>query len=113
MSQPRILAFAGSTRKDSYNKRLVRIAAQGAEAAGAKVTIIDLADFPMPLYDGDLEQSAGQPEHGVRLKKLLTESDGLLLASPEYNSSYSAVLKNSIDWVSRSVQGEPPLLAFR
>ena len=113
MSQPRILAFAGSTRKDSFNKKLVRIAAKGAEAAGALVTTIDLADFPMPIFDQDLEQSVGQPEHGLRLKKMLVESDGVLLSSPEYNSSYSGVLKNAIDRASRPAQGEPSLVAFQ
>jgi NAD(P)H-dependent FMN reductase len=113
MSQPRILAFAGSTRKDSYNKRLVRIAAQGAEAAGATVKYVELNYYPMPLFDEDLEKLSGQPESAQQLKKLMVESDGFLLASPEYNSSFSAVLKNTIDWVSRPVPGEPSLVAYR
>ena len=108
-----ILAFAGSTRKDSFNKKLVKIAAQGAKEAGAEVTVIDLRDFPMPLYDGDLEAVEGLPENALKLKALMRQQQGFLIASPEYNSGYSAVLKNSIDWVSRvSEQGERPLVAF-
>jgi chromate reductase, NAD(P)H dehydrogenase (quinone) len=98
---PRILALAGSTRRDSFNKRLVRIAARGAEAAGAEVTIIDLRDFPLPLFDEDLEREQGPPEAATRLKRLLVGHDGLLIASPEYNSSITAVLKNALDWASR------------
>lgn len=110
--EARILAFAGSTRRDSYNKRLARIAARGAESAGALVTLIDLADFPMPLFDEDLEAAQGPPEAALRFKTLLASHDGFLIASPEYNSSITAVLKNAIDWASRSAAGEPPLIAF-
>src|SRR6478672_201805 len=112
-NQPRILAFAGSLRKDSFNKKLVAIAAQGAREAGAEVTLIDLKDFPLPLFDQDLEAEQGMPENGKKLKKLFIDHDGLLIASPEYNSSFPAVLKNAIDWVSRPAPGEPSLLAFR
>ena len=101
MSQLHIVAFAGSTRKDSYNKVLVRLAAEMAEEAGARVTLLDLADFPAPLYDGDLESDSGLPEKAAEFKKLLDQADAFLIASPEYNSSISAVLKNSIDWASR------------
>ncbi len=112
-NQVNILAFAGSTRTDSFNKKLVKIAAQGAKEAGAEVTVIDLRDFSMPLYDGDLEAAQGLPENALKLKALMRQQQGFLIASPEYNSGYSAVLKNSIDWVSRvSEQGEPPLVAF-
>lgn len=113
MSQrPRILAFAGSTRKDSYNKKLLPIAAAGARAAGAEVTVIDLKDYPLPLYDGDLEQADGLPPNCQKLKTLFVEHDGLLIAAPEYNSSITGVLKNTIDWVSRPVPGQPPLVGF-
>lgn len=102
MTEPaKILAFAGSARKASWNKQLVALAADGARAAGAEVTLIDLADFPMPLYDGDLEADAGLPENAVKLRALFGAHDGLLIASPEYNSSISPLLKNVIDWVSR------------
>jgi chromate reductase len=110
---PKILAFAGSTRTDSYNKLLVKAAIQGAKAAGAEVTVIDLRDFSLPLYDGDLEEQSGLPENARRLKALFLSHQGLLIASPEYNSSISAVLKNAIDWVSRPVEGEVPLAGFR
>ena len=113
MTQTKLLAFAGSARKDSFNKRLVQIAAAGATAAGADVTVIDLKQFPMPLFDQDLEQEARVPEHAVRLKQLFVEHDGLLIAAPEYNSSITPLLKNSIDWVSRPAGDEPPLVAFR
>jgi chromate reductase, NAD(P)H dehydrogenase (quinone) len=111
--RPRILALAGSTRRDSYNKRLARLAALGAEAAGAEVTVIDLRDYALPLFDEDLEREQGPPEAAVRLKAQMVAHDGLLIASPEYNSSISAVLKNAIDWASRSAPGEPGLAAFR
>lgn len=110
---PRILAFAGSLRRESFNKRLVPIAAGAAQAAGASVTQIDLRDFPLPLFDQDFEAEQGMPENGQKLKKLFIEHNGLLLACPEYNSSVTAVLKNAIDWVSRPAPGEPPLVAFR
>ncbi len=108
----KILAFAGSTRRDSLNKKLVAYAAELAREQGAQVTLIDLRDFPMPLYDGDLEEKSGPPEAADRLLQLMKEHDGLLLSSPEYNSSITAVLKNAIDWVSRPREGEPPLVAF-
>jgi chromate reductase len=112
MSVPRILALAGSLRKDSYNKKLVQIAIQGARRAGADVTYIDLRDYPLPIYDGDLEAASGIPENGQKLKRLFIEHDGLLIASPEYNSSITGVLKNIIDWVSRPAPNEASLVAF-
>ena len=109
----KILAFAGSTRKDSFNKKLVKLAAKGAEDAGAEVTVIDLKDYPMPLYDGDDEAATGLPDKAKELKKMMQESDGFLIATPEYNSGYSAVLKNAFDWVSRkSDPAEAGLSAF-
>ena len=108
----RILAFAGSARNNSWNKKLVRIAAKGARAAGAEVTDLDLADYPMPIYDGDLEATEGQPANAKRLKTLMINSHGFLIASPEYNSGYSPLLKNTLDWVSRPTPEEPSLLAF-
>jgi NAD(P)H-dependent FMN reductase len=107
---PRILAFASSTRRESFNKKLVAVAAQGAREAGTEVTLIDLKDFPLPLFDQDLEAEQGMPENG---KKLFIDHDGLLIASPEHNSSFPAVLKNAVDWVSRPAPGEPSLAAFR
>jgi len=113
MMMPRILAFAGSLRRESSNKKLVAIAAHGAREAGAEVTLIDLKDFPLPLFDQDLEAAQGPPEAATILKKLFIDHDGLLIASPEYNSSFPAVLKNAIDWVSRPAPGEPSLVAFK
>jgi NAD(P)H-dependent FMN reductase len=111
--KPRILAFAGSLRRESFNKKLVPIAAKAARDAGADVTLIDLKDFPLPVFDQDLEAEQGMPDNGKKLKQLFIDHDGLLLACPEYNSSITAVLKNAIDWVSRPAPGEPSLVAFR
>lgn len=110
---PKILAFAGSTRQDSYNQRLVRAAAAGASGAGADVEVLDLRDFRLPVFDEDLERDQGPPPPAVALKARMAESDGFLIASPEYNSSVTAALKNTIDWVSRPAPGEAPLVAFR
>lgn len=109
---PRILGFAGSLREGSFNKMLARAACAGAEKAGAEVTFIDLRDFPLPIYDEDLEKAEGLPENAVNLKKVFLAHDGLLIASPEYNSSISAALKNTIDWVSRPEPDRPPLECF-
>jgi NAD(P)H-dependent FMN reductase len=106
---PKILAFAGSAREASYNKLLVKIAAEGARAVGAEVTYLDLRDLPIPLFDEDLEAKEGIPENARKLKELMMGHQGLLIASPEYNGSITAVLKNAIDWASRPLPGEPPL----
>lgn len=111
-AKPKILAFAGSTREGSFNKKLVKIAAEAARNADADVTLIDLRDYPMPLYDGDLEKAEGIPENGKKFMQLLIDHQGILIASPEYNSSISGVLKNAIDWASRPVPGMKPLAAF-
>lgn len=110
---PRVLAFAGSTRQASLNKKLVRVAAQAAERAGAQVTLIDLADYPLPIFDEDLEAAQGLPEHAIALKDLFKTHDALLIASPEYNGSITAVLKNTIDWITRPRQDEAPLECFK
>jgi chromate reductase, NAD(P)H dehydrogenase (quinone) len=99
--QPKILAFAGALRRESLNKKAVRLAAEGARAAGAEVTFIDLKDFPVPVYDGDIEAESGLPEAAVRLQELMLAHDGFLIASPEYNSGISSSLKTYIDWTSR------------
>lgn len=108
----KILAFAGSSRTDSFNKKLIAVAAAAARAAGGDVTLVELRDFPMPLYDGDLEAAQGLPEHAKRLKALMLSHDGLLLSCPEYNSSITGLLKNTIDWASRPAPGETPLQCF-
>src|SRR5262245_45037477 len=113
MTTPRILSFGGALRRDSFNQKLAAIAAQGAREAGAEVTLIALRDFPMPVFDGDLEDASGLPEGAKKLKALFREHHGLLIASPEYNSSISGALKNAIDWVSREeTDDEPPLSAL-
>lgn len=99
--QPKILAFAGALRRDSTNKKTVLAAVEGARAAGAEVTYIDLRDFPVPLYDGDLETAEGLPENVIRLQALMLAHDGFLISSPEYNSGISGTLKTYIDWTSR------------
>jgi len=113
MASPvKILAFAGSLRRESYNKKLVRVAAAGARAAGAEVTELDLRDLPLPVFDEDLEAAEGLPANGRRLKDLLLAHHGLLISAPEYNSSITAALKNAIDWASRPAPGEAPLACF-
>lgn len=113
MRKPRILAFSGSARRESFNQRLVEFAATNARAAGAEVTVINLRDFPMPIMNQDIEREEGPPENATKLKTLFIEHDGLLLAAPEYNSSITPLLKNALDWVSRRVGDEPPMVAYR
>lgn len=110
---PKILAFAGSSRRDSFNKKLVKVAAEGARLAGAEVTYLDFKDLPMPLFDEDLEAEAGIPENVKKFKDLMKAHQGLLIACPEYNSSITPLLKNAIDWASRPEPGEPGLICFR
>lgn len=107
---PRILVFAGSARRDSLNKTLARLAARHCNDLGAEASFIDLAEYPMPLYDGDIEAGDGPPENAFRLQTLIAGQDGLLIASPEYNNSLPALLKNTLDWVSRTprVRGANP-----
>lgn len=113
MSAPRILAFAGSARRESVNRKLLAVAAAEAHELGAEVTVAELADYAMPIYDGDLEEEHGLPDVVLRWKALFDEHDGLLIACPEYNSSITPLLKNAIDWASRKAEGESPLQAFR
>jgi len=109
----KILVFAGATREGSFNKKLAKLAAKAAGDAGADVTLIDLKDYPMPLYDGDDESASGLPPKALEFKKLVKEADGIIIASPEYNSGYSGVLKNAIDWASRPTEaGEGSAAAF-
>lgn len=97
----KILVFSGSIRTGSVNTALAKVAAQIAEQKGADVTLIDLASYPMPIYNGDLEESQGQPEQAKALHNLIASHDGMIITSPEYNGLPSALLKNTIDWVSR------------
>lgn len=109
----KLLAFSGSLRANSYNQAILDVAVQAAQEAGAKVTSVKLADHVAPLFSEDYEASNGMPEQAKALKQLMLEADGFLIASPEYNSSYSAALKNALDWASRMDEGEKPLQPFR
>ncbi|MFO1023049.1 MAG: NAD(P)H-dependent oxidoreductase [Planctomycetales bacterium] len=108
---PKILAFSGSLRAGSFNQTLIRIGVQGAAAAGAEVTVISLRDYPLPVFDQDIE-AREVPDNALKLLELFRMHDGLLIASPEYNSSVTAALKNAIDWVSRPLNGAPGLVGF-
>jgi chromate reductase len=103
----KILAFAGSARSGSFNRKLCAVA-----VAAAEVTHVELSDFPMPLYHGDEEAAQGLPENARRLRDLFLAHQGLLLACPEYNSSLTPLWKNTIDWVSRPAPGMPDLACF-
>lgn len=113
MPMPRLLAFAGSLRQQSYNRRLVRVLAAGTAAAGGSTTVIDLKDYALPLYDGDIE-AAGMPAPVRALQALFAQHDGLLIATPEYNGSLPALVKNTLDWVSRPLEdGSPGTITMR
>lgn len=113
MTKPKILAFAGSARSGSLNKRLISIAAHEARSAGAQVSLIDLRDFPMAIYDGDDEALAGVPTTALELRSLFASHDAVMVATPEYNGSVPALLKNALDWCSRPTQGQDGLAPFR
>lgn len=105
---PRILAFAGSARRESLNRKLLAVVVGATRAAGGEVTLIDLNDFPLPLYHGDLEEAEGMPANALKLVELITRHQALLIASPEYNSLITPLLKNTLDWCTRA---EPNPLA--
>ena len=114
MPIPKVLVFAGSIRTGSFNARLAAIAAKEIARAEAEVTRISLLDFPLPLYDGDLEARSGPPENALKLKRMFCAHQGVFIASPEYNASLTPLLKNTIDWISRvREKQEPPLSAYR
>ena len=108
----RLLFFAGSARRDSHNKKLARLGQRIAEANGIEAVFVDLADYQMPIYHGDLEEAEGVPERARAFKALLDEYDGVMIATPEYNASIPALLKNTLDWVSR-VKDEPNVFTTR
>jgi NAD(P)H-dependent FMN reductase len=105
--------MAGSTRRESYNRKLAAEAAKSLARLGADVTHVELSDYPMPLFNQDLEAAEGLPPAATRLQDLMVEQDGLLLACPEYNSSLTPLLKNTIDWVSRANGERRALAAFQ
>lgn len=102
----KLLIFAGSTRQHSFNRQLAAVAATLARAAGAEVTHLELAEFDVPMYNADLE-AQGTPTDVMRLKQILFEHPAWIICSPEYNGSYTALLKNTIDWVSSPVKSDP------
>ena len=110
---PKILVLTGSARLDSVNRKLARQTVEALRRAGVAATLADLRDFPMPLYDGDLEAGEGLPPNAKALKELARETDGFAIATPEYNGSFPALLKNALDWISRPEPGDRPLEVFR
>jgi chromate reductase, NAD(P)H dehydrogenase (quinone) len=110
--QSKILAFCGSSRHDSINQKLLNYAVSSAFDAGARVTQVRLLDFALPIYDGDLEADHGVPEGAQKLNELIASHQGLLIATPEHNGGYTALLKNAIDWASRSSGSAPGLGAL-
>ena len=109
----KILVFAGSARRDSLNKKLARLAAAAVTSAGGNAVLVDLDDYPLPVYHGDLESSEGIPENARRLKTLFKARQGLLIVSPENNASISSLLKNTLDWISRQDGSESGLAPYR
>jgi len=113
MPTPRILAFAASLRRDSWNRKLIGVAAQGARQAGAEVTLLDLNEYPLPLYHGDEEATGGVPENARKLYDIFKAHDAFLVSSPEYNGTYPGLLKNMLDWLSRpNGSGDKPFSIF-
>jgi chromate reductase len=114
MIRPKILVFAGSIRTGSHNVRLAALATKVLAFEEAEATRVSLQDFPLPLYDGDLEARSGPPEQAVKLKRMMMQHAGVFIAAGEYNASVTPLLKNTIDWISRvRGQNEAPLAAFR
>jgi NAD(P)H-dependent FMN reductase len=112
MASPKILVFAGSTRTGALSGKLAALAAKELAIADADVTKISLADYPLPIYNGDLEAEKGIPENAVKLARLIAAQQGVFIATPEYNNSLPPLLKNAIDWVSRNKSG-PNGIPFR
>ena len=108
----RVLIFAGSARRESFNRRFARVAAQQVADAGGEATLLELADHPLPLYDGDLEAASGLPANALKLKEIFIAHDAFIFVSPEYNSSIPALLKNTIDWVSRPLPEQSGYVPF-
>lgn len=111
--QPRILVFAGSAREASLNKKLARAAAKVVNEQGGDATYIDLRDYPMPIYEGDLEAREGMPPKARELRELFVSHPAFLIVSPENNGSIPSLLKNAIDWLSRDTDGKSGLEPYR
>ncbi len=112
MPREKILAFAGSSRQDSINQKLLQLVVDRVRQAGGEVTLVNLAEFDVPLYNGDLEAEQGIPADAERFYQLMKQHAGFLIACPEYNRSITPLLKNTIDWASRPREGDRPLEAF-
>lgn len=97
----KILFFAGSTRTGSFNQKLAQAAYEYAKAKGVEATLVDLKDYDMPMYNGDIEAGEGLPDKAIGFKEVLSDHAGFFVASPEYNSMFSPLLKNTIDWCTR------------
>lgn len=108
----KILVFSGSIRRESVNRRLAEAAARAVGEAGGEVTYLDLRDYPLPIYDGDLEAAEGLPANAIALKQLFKDHAGIFIVSPEYNGFFPPLLKNTIDWVSRQHGQESGLVPY-
>jgi len=114
MPVPKILVFAGSIRSGSFNARLAALATKELTLADVDVTRVSLIDYPLPIYDGDLEVQTGVPDNAVKLKRMMMTHRGIFIASPEYNASVTPPLKNTLDWISRVREvNEHPLAAYK
>jgi len=114
MHFPKILVIPGSVRTGSHNVRLAALAAKELTLLDAEVTRISLVDYPLPIYDADLDSRAGQPAEAVQLKQMIQAHHGILITSPEYSASVTPLLKNALDWVSRvREKGDPTYAAFK
>ena len=114
MDNPKILAISGSARKSSLNAKLAAAVTDKLTAEGGEVNLISLADYPLPIYDGDFEDEHGNPESAQQLHELFRTHHGIFIACPEYNGGYTPLLKNAIDWISRiKIEGEPSVFKNR
>jgi chromate reductase, NAD(P)H dehydrogenase (quinone) len=114
MAAPKILVIPGSLRTGSHNARLAALATKELALTEADVTRISLVDYPLPLYDGDLEAKSGPPQNAFQLKQMMAAHQGVLIVTPEYNASVPPLVKNTIDWISRvRERGEAPLAVFK
>lgn len=114
MSAPKILVLPGSTRSGSHNVRLAALAAKELTLLDAEVTRISLQDYPLPIFEADLENRTGTPENAVKLKQMIMAHQGVFIASPEYSASVTPLLKNALDWVSRvRERGDPAYAAYK
>ena len=114
MSALKILVIPGSLRTGSHNARLAALVAKELALAEADVTRISLGDYPLPLYDDDLETRSGLPPNAIQLKRMLSVHQGVFIVTPEYNASVPPLVKNTIDWISRvRERGEAPLAVFK